>query len=139
MTRDGNGSTIVPWNVDQDSITEHDRRHELLRAYLANGGQNEREIARSIRPLLESFFRVAYPQHFPPGTLLGNFRNSCQQRTGTAQEILNAPDIQELRDIVEYANRFHHDGGNPAWQTQAINTAELTGFANRALAFAKRP
>ena len=139
VTRDGNGSTIVPWNVDQDSITEHDRRHELLRTYLANGGQNEREVACSIRPLLESFFRVACPEHFPPGTRLGNFRNSCQQRVNTAQEILNAQDIQELRDIVEYANRFHHDGGNPAWETEVINAVALTGFVNRALVFAKRP
>ena len=138
VTRDGNGSTIESWNVDQDSVTEHDRRHAALRNYLANGGQNEREIACSIRPFLEAFLRVAYPDHFPPGTLLGQFRNSCQQRANTAQEILNADDVQELRDIVEYANRFHHDGGNPAWETEEINAAELSGFANRALIFAKR-
>ena len=137
VARDGNGSTIVTWNVDLDCITEHDRRHELLRAYLVNGGQNEREIARSIRPLLEAFLRVACPEHFPPGTLLGQFRNMCQQRVNTAQEILNAQDLQELRDVVEYANRFHHDT-NPAWETEVINAAELTGFTNRALAFAKR-
>jgi hypothetical protein len=105
---------------------------------LANGGQNEREIARSVRPLLEAFLRVAYPEHFPPGTLLGSFRNSCQQRVNTAQQILDVNDIQELRDIVEYANRFHHDGGNPVWETEVINAAELSGFARRALMFAKR-
>jgi wobble nucleotide-excising tRNase len=138
VTGNANGSTITSWNVDQDSVTEHDRRHAVLRNYLANGGQNEREVAQSIRPLLEAFLRVAYPEHFPPGTLLGQFRNSSQQRVNTAQQILNANDIQELRDIVEYANRFHHDGGNPAWEAEVINAVELSGYARRALIFAKR-
>lgn len=137
VVRDGNGSTIEPWNVDQDSITEHDRRHSALREYMANGGQNERGIAISIRPLLEAFFRVACPESFPPGTLLGPFRGLCEQRVNTEQQILNSQDIQELRNIVEYANRFHHDT-NPAWETEVVNGVELTGFVTRALVFAKR-
>ncbi len=28
--------------------------------------------------------------------------------------------------------------GNPAWETEVINAAELAGFVNRALTFAKR-
>ena len=138
VVRDGNGSTIEPWNVDDDSITEHDRRHAALRDYLVNGGQNEREIARSIRPLLEAFFRVACPEHFPPGTLLGPFRGLCEHRVNTAQQILSAQDIEELRDIVEYSNRFHHDT-NAAWETEIINSTQLTGFVTRALTFARRP
>jgi len=53
------------------------------------------------------------------------------------QQMLNAQDPQELRDIVEYANRFHHDT-NPVWETEVINSAELAGFVNRALMSAKR-
>lgn len=137
VTRDGTGSTILSWNVDEDSITEHDRRHSLLRAYLANAAPNNREVARAIRPLLESFLRVACPEYFPPGTLLGSFRTLCEQRIGTPQEILSAQVTQELRDLVEYANRFHHDT-NPAWETELINDGELRGFVNRALRFARR-
>jgi wobble nucleotide-excising tRNase len=137
VLRDGNGSTIDVWNVSRDSITEHDRRHAALREYLANGGQNEREIAQSIRPLMEAFFRVAYPDSFPPETLLGPFCGLCEQRVNTAQQILCAPDIQELRDILEYANRFHHDT-NLAWQTEVVNSAELTDFVRRALILTRR-
>lgn len=140
VARDGAGSTILPWDVDQDSITEHDRRHAVLRAYLANGTPNNREVARSIRPLLEAFLRVACPEHFPPGTLLGGFRTVCEQRMGTPQEILNTQDTQDLRNLIEYANRFHHDthDTNAAWETEVINDAELVGFVRRALAFATR-
>ena len=137
VVRDGAGSTIRIWDVNRDCITEHDRRHALLREYLGAAPPNNREVAQSIRPVLESFFRVAYPEYFPPGTLLGPFRGICQQRVGTAREILDQADITELRDLTEYANRFHHDT-NPAWQTVGINDGELFAFVSRTLAFAKR-
>jgi wobble nucleotide-excising tRNase len=137
VVRDGNGSNIEAWNVDQDSITEHDRRHSLLRVYLRTGAGNSREVAAAIRPVLEAFLRVACPEHFIPGTLLGPFRNLCIQRLGTPQQILDAASSQELNDLTEYANRFHHDT-NPAWQTEIINDVELEGFVRRALDFAKR-
>jgi hypothetical protein len=43
----------------------------------------------------------------------------------------------ELNDLREYANSFHHDT-NPAWETEAINDAELQNFVRRTLAFARR-
>lgn len=137
VVRDGNGSTITEWNVDNDSVTEHDRRDIALRNYLTIGAGNDREIARSLRPHIEAFLRVAYPEQYPPGTLLGVFRGLCDQRVNTPQQILNAADIQELRSIVEYANRFHHDM-NPAWETEHVNAAELTGFVTRVLRFVRR-
>ena len=81
--------------------------------------------------------RVAYPKYFPPGTLLGPFIGNSEQRVGGANEILCAGDIAELRGLLAYANRFHHDS-NPAWQVAAINDAELTDFVQRTLSFASR-
>jgi wobble nucleotide-excising tRNase len=137
VSRDGAGSTLRTWDVNQDCVTEHDRRHAALREYLAANTPNEREVASALRPVLEAFVRVAYPEHFPPGMLLGPFRNLCQQRVGTPQEILGAADTGELSDLVEYANLFHHDT-NLAYATVGINDAELRGFVDRTLAFTKR-
>ncbi|MBE0618933.1 MAG: AAA family ATPase [Proteobacteria bacterium] len=136
VPRSGDGSSIARWEVQQDCITEHDKRHTRLREYRENGGQNSRQIAADIRPLLEAFLRVAFPGHFPPGQLLGPFCGLCDQRVGSPQEVLNAADIGELRAIIEYANRFHHDT-NPAWETEVINDGELSGFVARALRFAR--
>jgi hypothetical protein len=108
-----------------------------LRQYLNGAAPNNRHVAQGIRPMIEAFFRVAYPEHFPPGRLLGTFRNHCEQRVGTLQEILDEDDTRELRALVEYANRFHHDT-NPAWETERINDAELLDFVRRTLNFAKR-
>lgn len=137
VTRDGTGSTLSAWDVSQDCITEHDRRHAMLREYTARSNGNEREVARAIRPLIEAFCRVSFPEHFPPGTLLGPFRGHCERKVGTSEEILDQQDSQELRELVEFGNRFHHDT-NPAWETELINDAELLGFVRRVLAFTRR-
>lgn len=132
------GSEIALWDVRNDSISEHDKRHELVRTYLQVADPaKEREVAQALRPILEAFMRVAYPEHFTPGTLLGPFLGLCEQRVGGPGEVLVAADIAELRFLLSYANRFHHDT-NPAWQTAAINDAELSDFAQRTLLFASR-
>lgn len=132
------GSEITVWDVRNDSISEHDKRHELVRGYfLAADPNKEREVATALRHILEAFMRVAYPAQFPPGTLLGPFLGICEQRVGAGNQVLSAVDIAELRALLAYANRFHHDT-NPAWQTAAINDAELTDFAERTLLFASR-
>lgn len=132
------GSEITVWDVRNDSISEHDKRHELIRQYLrAADPDKERQVAQSLRPILEAFMRVAYPEHFPPGALLGPFLGLCDQRVAGNDEMLSAVDIAELRALLGYANRFHHDT-NPAWQTAVINDAELSDFAQRTLLFASR-
>jgi wobble nucleotide-excising tRNase len=134
VIRDSVGSTLRAWDVAEDSITEHDRRHKKLRDYFASGTGDMREVARSIRPHLEGFLRVAYPDHFPPGSMIGPFIDLCERQLGTAQEFLDAQCTQELRDLNEYAKRYHHQG----WETEPINDGELRSFVDRALKFTRR-
>ncbi|MFD1942805.1 AAA family ATPase [Paradevosia shaoguanensis] len=138
ISRDGNGSTLAVWDVHQDCITEHDKRHALVSAYIQSANAaNERAVAEALRPILEAYMRIAYPALFPPGSLLGSFINVCRQRFGQATEVLNAADIAELERLLNYANRFHHDS-NRAWQTAAINDQELLDYAQRTLRFTAR-
>ena len=132
------GSTIAIWDVHKDCITSHDRRHTLLTEYLGNQlSDKQRQVAESIRPHLESFLRVAYPLYFPPGSLLGHFLGRCDQMYANGSPILSIVDTTELRNLVEYANLFHHDT-NTAWQTERINDGELLGFVKKTLEFVKR-
>ena len=138
IDRDGAGSTLSEWDVNDDCITEHDRNAKLVRDYLrTSNAAEDRAVAAALRPMLEAFMRVAYPDVFVPGMLLGKFLGICEQRAYAVERILTPKDIAELRDLLDYANRFHHDT-NPVWQTVAINDAELTGFCQRVLAFTRR-
>ena len=82
--------------------------------------------------------RVAYPAQFKPGGKLGQFADFCRQRVGRADEVMGPIDTGELRALLDFANRYHHDE-NPAYQTEAINDRELTDFTRRTLVFASRP
>ena len=138
ISRSGSGSTLMAWDVHQDCITEHDKRYALVEAHIGSGHQsNERAVAAALRPILESFLRVAYPTEFPPGKMLGPFIKVCRQRVGTPTPVLSAGDISELDSLREYANKFHHDA-NPAWKTEAINDSELRHFCERTLKFVRR-
>lgn len=137
LVRSGDASLVDVWDVSRDMITAHDRRHELLRGYVQSATPNNRQVAEALRPTLEAFLRVAYPATFPPGTMLGPFRGRCEQVVGTANQILDQADIDELRGLTTYANLFHHDT-NPTWQTEHINDTQLLGFVRRVLAFTQR-
>lgn len=138
ISRSGTGSTLAAWDVRQDCITEHDKRHARVRNYLkAADPAHERATAEALRPILEAFVRVAYPSAFPPGSMLGPFLNLCRKLIGKPDEVLSPEDTAELEHLLAYANRFHHDG-NAAWQTAAINDQELLSYARRTLAFTSR-
>ena len=130
----GNESTILSWDASQDSITEHDQRYFLLLGYADNQSSIVREVAPTIRFYLEGYFRVACPGQFPPGKLLGQFVQECRQRIGSADEVINEETILELENILEYANRFHHDTN-----AELINPTELLGFVKRTLSLAGPP
>jgi wobble nucleotide-excising tRNase len=136
IERDGNGSTLAQWDVNQDAITEHDRRTELFNNYRLNGpAGNSRDVAVAVRPHLEAYLRVACPATFPPGTLLGNFLDRCRQVYGHGtQQILDQHHMDELFDLKEYSNLYHHDT-NAAWETEVVNDGELLGFVGRLLSF----
>jgi wobble nucleotide-excising tRNase len=138
IVRAAAGSDIVAWDVTADCITEHDRRHALVSGYIqAANPAMERQVASALRQILEAFVRVAYPGDFPPGSMLGHIITKSRQRIGSNNEILNQQNTDELRALLDYANRFHHDT-NPAWQTAVINDHELLGFSVRTLRFASR-
>ena len=138
IARNGNESTIQHWDASQDSITEHDQRYCLLQGYALSQSGAEKEVAAAIRFYLEGYFRAACPGQFPPGKLLGQFAQECKQKLGGSDEVINQETIEEFENILEYANRFHHDT-NPAWQSESINPTELLGFVKRTLSLAGPP
>jgi wobble nucleotide-excising tRNase len=137
IVRSGGGSILRGWVVHHDIVTEHDKRHALLRDYVDSATPDSRLVAVAIRPVLERFVRVAFPDWFVPGDMLGKFVNLCQQRVGKAEQILDSSRVQELNDILVYANRFHHDT-NKAYATETVNDGELLDFVRRTLAWTRR-
>jgi wobble nucleotide-excising tRNase len=66
-------STLEPWDAGASAISEYDRLHKLVREFASSGVGQAQTVAPALRVLLESFLRVAFVEHFPPGKLLGEF------------------------------------------------------------------
>lgn len=138
LVRTANGSDIAPWDIETDQLPEYDRRYLRVFNYVqAANPAEERQVAADLRHMLEQYVRTAYPLEFNPGEMLGAFCDKCRNRLGTAGQLLNPTDTQELRDLLDYANKFHHDS-NPTADTELINDQQLAGFAGRTLAFITR-
>jgi hypothetical protein len=51
---------------------------------------------------------------------------------------MSAVDVQELVDLTDYGNRFHHDSNPHGYLTVLITDAELRGYVQRTLDFCSR-
>ena len=127
-------SALGPWQPSEDELTVYDNHHKLLRDFRDGSRPNIRNVAAAIRPVLEGYLRVAFPEYCPPGTLLGCFRQRIQSQIDAGNAIMDSPRLLDLDEIIDYANRFHHNT-NPAWDSEHISDAELLSFVNRVLAF----
>ncbi len=138
IIRRGAGSAIGNWDLVQDSFPEHDKRYKLIDEYLVSSDSNrEREVACALRYVLEAFLRVSYPINFPPEEMLGKFHSKCVKALENKKPILNQTDTEELRRLLDYANKFHHET-NAAYATANINDQELVDHCRRTLVFTKR-
>jgi wobble nucleotide-excising tRNase len=134
----GNASEIIPWDIQNDRKSDHDKHHELIREYLQRADPTKQyAVASALRPTLEGFLRVAYPEHFSHGTVIGKFLKKCNKQLSEGNPILSENDIIELCSLLNYANKFHHDQGSN-FQSVATNDQELTDFAKRTLIFASK-
>jgi len=138
LIRSNDSSELESWSVDEERKTDHDRNCSLVHSYIVRAdAQKEREVARSLRTILEEYIRIAYPIQFPPGKMLGNFCQACEDAEKAGREILDRGNLTNLKDMVEYANKFHHST-NTAFDTEIINDAQLKSYCERILKFIKK-
>ena len=132
VVRTGDGSTLAIWDLDEESLTQHDRRSREFSTFLEDGSGNIRQIAQDIRPHLENYLRVTCPSVMRAETKLGQFMATCEERIRTPNEILSEQRFNELGEILEFAHKYHHDA-NPDASSQTISQTELTSFVKRTL------
>ena len=138
IVRKGNGSSLAQWNIEDSLREEHDRRYQRFVKFLDSDEGDALGIARDLREHVERFLRVAFPGEFPPENELKHFMDRCVEALKTESPILLQNRLDELRQIVNYAKKFHHDAkGQP--RTPEINRTELRAYTKRVLEFARAP
>ena len=131
-------SNFEAWNAEAAALTEYDRLHKLLREYSYKSTGDPEKLAPALRVVLEAFLRVAFAEHLPPGKILKDFFSIAQQRKADGASIISDGALDELNNLREYANQFHHDTSKN-WQGNLpnVNETELKGFSERVIQFTR--
>lgn len=132
IVRDNEGSVIRDWDVGRESNAEQAQRQRLLEDYAKSKKGNPETVAETIRPYLEAVLEASYASHYNGSKPIESFFNECDAKYGTSDEILDRATVDELRNILEYANPFMH-GSDQNVGGRNINGDELCIYAQRTL------
>lgn len=131
----GTSSCIVEYDIDVDNYSAILKDSISIKQYLANGCFDDisrRNIARCIRPALESYFRLKFHDHLQTNQWLGDFIGIVRNASGNSPFMRLKPAIKELSDINDYSKRYHHSSNTNA-DNEAITDAELRVYCDRTL------
>jgi wobble nucleotide-excising tRNase len=131
----GNSSCIVEFYIDNETLSSVLKDSTAIKNYLVNGcvtDQERRNIARCIRPALESYFHLKFFDLILPTDWMGDF--IAMVRTSTTTDPYNklVGQVQEMTDINEYSKKYHHRHNTNA-DIEPINDAELRNYCERTL------
>ena len=132
----GNTSCIVEYDIEIDTISSILKDSLKINTYLESGcvtDQERRDVARCLRPALESYFHLKFfnivAQNDWLGDFIGRIRNSVP---GDLTHRLFTQ-LQEFSEINDYSKKYHHRFNNNN-ENEPVNDSELRIYCARTLA-----
>lgn len=133
IRRGRDGSIIQPWEIDHDTRISYQKDYEQLTIYLEHGPEgNLLGVVRSIRPLLEYFLRIRFPNDFGAPDGLGDYATAIQDAEPPSRLCAMKGYCDDLIALHEYTKPFMH-GANTRAGSEDITDRELQGHVRRAL------
>jgi wobble nucleotide-excising tRNase len=134
IARKGGTHTLHAWEIDKECMPQAHKDYFVLCRFMDDGrpdGGDLVTVARSIRPYVEGYLRLKFPDRFASGKMLGAFIKMVREApTGDELKMIE-PRIAELEDINGFARRFPHD--NPGQTTDA----EVETYVRKAFGFVR--
>ncbi|HET6244214.1 MAG: AAA family ATPase [Bacteroidetes bacterium] len=131
----GNTGCIVEYHIDNDTLSSVLKDSTAIKNYLTNGcfiDQERRNIARCLRPALESYFHLKFFDLLLPSEWLGNFIDKVRNSITTDAYNRLLPEVAELTDINDYSKKYHHRH-NTNSDSEPVTDAELRNYCERTL------
>lgn len=112
----------------------------VLFSYLNDNKGDKINVAKTIRPILESNLRFRFPASFNSyhgNKWLGDFLKMINESDSDKDYYVLKKNYEELSEINDYSKKFHHDTGgqSPPIDLTKINESELKTFVKRTLDF----
>jgi wobble nucleotide-excising tRNase len=131
----GNSSCIVEYDIEVETISSILKDSLKISSYLENGcvtDQERRDVARCLRPALESYFHLKFFNLVEQNDWLGNFIERI--RNSVPGDLIHRlqSQLQEFSDINDYSKKYHHRFNNNN-ENEPVNDSELRGYCTRSL------
>ena len=120
-------SELREWDITRDYDSEYIKNYKILHSYLSGGAVSERDVASSIRVVLEEYFRQKFPLDFLKKEWLGDFLRKVRECSKGDNLFEMKRFLDELSLICEYASPFHH-----AHQPEIVED-ELISYVRRTI------
>jgi len=126
-------SNFSALEIDSECESPYHKRYKLVSAFV-NGQKacDHVKVSQAIRPLLEKYLHLRFPEQIIEGTLFGNIVGEIKKAQPPNPLVFLQPLANELNEINDYVGEFHHDA-NSSGDSGFIIEAELRSYAKRAL------
>jgi wobble nucleotide-excising tRNase len=131
----GNTSCIIEYNIDNETLSSVLKDSTVIKNYIINGcftDQERRNVARCLRPALESYFHLKFFDLVLQSEWLGSFIAKVRNSTTTDAYNRLLPEVAELTDINDYSKKYHHRHNTNA-DSELVTDAELRNYCERTL------
>jgi wobble nucleotide-excising tRNase len=131
------GSKVTEWDVAAATQASYIEFFRILAAYIHQGTGDKRQVAQTIRLLLEYYLRLKLPASFAENEWLGDMIQKIRECTDPTNPLHYAqPILGELTHINDYAKKYHHSV--PGSATAHVDDAEVRTYAARAITLVQR-
>jgi wobble nucleotide-excising tRNase len=136
--RDGlKGTKIEAADLAKILQSDHFRNHSVLTKYRYDGVGDPKDVIRCIRPYLEHYLRVKFPDDCPCDEWLGDYLGKIDAAVPPSALCHATSERAELGQLNQYSKQHHHADGslNPK---VPIQKTELDAMVKRTLELVKR-
>lgn len=134
ILKTGQGSVISEWNAEEATKGAYLKSYSILLHFHRERLGDLQQVAQSIRPFLEEFYRTHFPGDFSSNEWLGDFIGKVRDAGDDNGLAHVKADLDKLEAINQYSKKFHHsnmpDIDNDELHGFVVSTLSLVGGVN---------
>lgn len=102
-------SILDKCDIDAICRSAYYRHHQIIYDYVKGAYQNKEEVAKSIRPLIEGYYRRKFPIIILPEDSLGMVIKRIKETSNEDDLLFQLKEkVNVLEELNEYTSPFHH-------------------------------
>jgi wobble nucleotide-excising tRNase len=131
LRRMGQDTIITEWDIEHETKPNYMQQHAILKDYVLDGKGQPQQVSQTIRPIMEEYLRLTFPNQFAATEWLGDFIKKIREADESSVLKTAQGHLEQIEAINDYSKGFHHAGTTNA--DEPIDDAELVSYCKRVL------